>query len=89
MISRREFMAGSVALAASSASTRLAPEPESIWINDINSQLNPYSGWEFHSHGHGKMYKAWFVPRAKIERQSQLRVGGTLWAGSSVVPISC
>jgi hypothetical protein len=27
MISRREFMAGSVALAASSASTRLAPEP--------------------------------------------------------------
>jgi len=41
MISRREFMAGSVALAASSASTRLAPEPESIWVNDIHSQLNP------------------------------------------------
>src|SRR3982074_1162211 len=41
MISRREFMAGSVALAASSVSTRLAPEPESIWVNDIHSQLNP------------------------------------------------
>lgn len=41
MISRREFMAGSVALAASSSSTRLAPEPESIWVNDIHSQLNP------------------------------------------------
>src|SRR5216683_6351718 len=41
MISRREFMAGSVALAASSASRRLAPEPESILVNDIHSQLNP------------------------------------------------
>ncbi len=38
MISRLEFMAGSVALAASSASTRLAPGPESIWINDVHSQ---------------------------------------------------
>jgi FAD/FMN-containing dehydrogenase len=34
-------MAGSVALAASSASRRLAPEPESILVNDIHSQLNP------------------------------------------------
>ena len=34
-------MAGSVALAASSASKRLAPEPESILVNDIHSQLNP------------------------------------------------
>jgi FAD/FMN-containing dehydrogenase len=41
MISRREFMAGSVALAASRAATRLAPDPESIWVNDIHSQLNP------------------------------------------------
>src|SRR6266853_2254496 len=41
MISRREFMAGSVALAASSASKRPAPEPESILVNDIHSQLNP------------------------------------------------
>src|SRR5260370_11061139 len=41
MISRREFMAGSVALAASSASKRLTPEPESILVNDIHSQLNP------------------------------------------------
>src|SRR6266852_5471766 len=41
MISRREFMAGSVALAvASSASGRLTPEPESILVNDIHSQLN-------------------------------------------------
>src|ERR1700736_4631815 len=41
MISRREFMAGSVAtLVASSASGRLAPEPESILANDIHSQLN-------------------------------------------------
>src|SRR2546429_7822677 len=41
MISRREFMAGSIAtLVASSASGRLAPEPESIWVNDIHSQLN-------------------------------------------------
>src|SRR6266436_4910745 len=41
MISRREFMAGSVALAvASSASGRLVPEPESILVNDIHSQLN-------------------------------------------------
>src|SRR6266403_456212 len=41
MISRREFMAGSVALAASTASKRLAPEPESILVNDVHSQLNP------------------------------------------------
>jgi FAD/FMN-containing dehydrogenase len=41
MIPRREFMAGSVAWAASSASKRLAPEPESILVNDIHSQLNP------------------------------------------------
>src|SRR6202165_3865919 len=41
MISRREFMAGSVALAASWGSKRLAPEPESILVNDIHSQLNP------------------------------------------------
>jgi len=42
MISRREFMAGSVALAASSsASKRLATEPGSILVNDIHSQLNP------------------------------------------------
>src|SRR6267143_6535917 len=41
MISRRQFMAGSVALVvASSASRRLAPEPESILVNDIHSQLN-------------------------------------------------
>src|SRR6266481_1844163 len=41
MISRRQFMAGSVALAvASNASSRQAPEPESILVNDIHSQLN-------------------------------------------------
>src|SRR5712664_4126418 len=41
MISRREFLAGSTALVvASSASRRLAPEPESILVNDIHSQLN-------------------------------------------------
>src|SRR5882757_4408461 len=41
MISRREFMAGSVALViAASASSRPAPEPESILVNDIHSQLN-------------------------------------------------
>jgi len=39
MISRREFMAGSVALAASTASKRLAPEAESILVNDVHSQL--------------------------------------------------
>lgn len=41
MIPRREFMVGSVALAASSASTRPAPETESILVNDIHSHLNP------------------------------------------------
>ena len=41
MISRREFMAGSVALvAASSASARLAAGSEPILVNDIHSQLN-------------------------------------------------
>ena len=41
MISRREFIAGSVALvAASSGSGRLEAEPESILVNDIHSQLN-------------------------------------------------
>jgi len=41
MISRREFMAGSVALVfSSSASGRPAPEPESTLVNDIHSQLN-------------------------------------------------
>jgi len=42
MISRREFMAGSTALlASSSAAGRLAPEPESVLVNDVHSQLNP------------------------------------------------
>ncbi len=42
MISRREFMAGSVALVvASNALRKPAPEPESILVNDIHSQLNP------------------------------------------------
>src|SRR5260370_38098052 len=42
MISRREFMAGSVALVvSSSASGRPAPGPESTLVNDIHSQLNP------------------------------------------------
>src|SRR5712692_1606668 len=41
MISRREFMAGSVALVvSSSASGRPAPEPESTLVNDLHSQLN-------------------------------------------------
>ena len=41
MISRREFVAGSVAFAvASNASRRLAPEAESSLVNDIHSQLN-------------------------------------------------
>jgi FAD/FMN-containing dehydrogenase len=42
MISRREFLAGSVALAAASRAPKdLAPESESILVNDIHSQLNP------------------------------------------------
>jgi FAD/FMN-containing dehydrogenase len=41
MISRREFLAGSVALAAASQAPRgLAPESKSILVNDIHSQLN-------------------------------------------------
>jgi FAD/FMN-containing dehydrogenase len=41
MLSRREFMAGAVALAAASSTPRRsAPEPESILVNDIHSQLN-------------------------------------------------
>lgn len=41
MISRREFMAGSVALAVtSSSSQRQAAKPESVLVNDIHSQLN-------------------------------------------------
>src|SRR5712692_9883327 len=41
MISRREFIAGSVALAvASSAAGKLAAVPEPILVNDIHSQLN-------------------------------------------------
>jgi FAD/FMN-containing dehydrogenase len=42
MISRREFMAGSVALAvASQTSRKAAPDLDSILVNDIHSQLNP------------------------------------------------
>jgi FAD/FMN-containing dehydrogenase len=41
MISRREFIAGSIAYAAgSSAAAKLLPETESILVNDIHSQLN-------------------------------------------------
>jgi FAD/FMN-containing dehydrogenase len=41
MISRRKFIAGSVALAVtSSASKELGPESGSILVNDIHSQLN-------------------------------------------------
>jgi FAD/FMN-containing dehydrogenase len=42
MISRREFIVGSAALAvASSATGKLAPKTESTLVNDIHSQLNP------------------------------------------------
>jgi FAD/FMN-containing dehydrogenase len=42
MISRREFMAGSIAfLAGASADRALAAESESILVNDVHSQLNP------------------------------------------------
>jgi FAD/FMN-containing dehydrogenase len=42
LISRREFLAGSVALAVtSSASRRGGPETRSLLVNDIHSQLNP------------------------------------------------
>jgi len=42
MISRREFLAGSFAIAvASTSSKRFALEPESVLVNDIHSQLNP------------------------------------------------
>jgi FAD/FMN-containing dehydrogenase len=41
MISRREFVTGSLALAlASRASGRLVPESEPVLVNDIHSQLN-------------------------------------------------
>ena len=41
MISRREFMTGSVALVVgSSVLSKAAPEPDSILVNDIHSQLN-------------------------------------------------
>ena len=41
MITRREFVAGSVVFAvASRASRRLASQPEAIVVNDIHSQLN-------------------------------------------------
>src|SRR5260370_41966602 len=42
MISRRECMAGSVALVVVSKTSRKpAPEPEGILGNDVHSQLNP------------------------------------------------
>ena len=42
MISRREFIAGSVAaVVASSSSEKLGLESESTLVNDIHSQLNP------------------------------------------------
>jgi FAD/FMN-containing dehydrogenase len=42
MISRREFLGGSLAAAAlASTSHRLWAEPESVVVNDIHSQLNP------------------------------------------------
>jgi hypothetical protein len=41
MISRGEFVAGSVALAALSGASRIrAPQSESVLVNDIHSQLN-------------------------------------------------
>ena len=41
MISRREFIAGSVALAVASAARAKSSAPsESIFVNDIHSQLN-------------------------------------------------
>jgi FAD/FMN-containing dehydrogenase len=42
MISRRDFMAGSIAFwVSSSAARRITSDPESIQVNDIHSQLNP------------------------------------------------
>ena len=41
MITRRQFIAGSAALAASSAVSRAAPESGPTVVNDIHSHLNP------------------------------------------------
>jgi FAD/FMN-containing dehydrogenase len=41
MISRREFLAGSVGFLAASSSARRQVEPKPILVNDIHSQLNP------------------------------------------------
>ena len=41
MISRRQFIAGSIALAASNTSRKLAAASETILVNDVHSQLNP------------------------------------------------
>ncbi len=40
MISRREFIAGSVAVAVASTSAKTAPKPDRTFVNDIHSQLN-------------------------------------------------
>ena len=40
MLSRREFIVGSTALAAASSASGLVSEPESILVNDVHSQLN-------------------------------------------------
>jgi len=41
MISRREFMASSIAFLAGSSAGASAAEPESVLVNDVHSQLNP------------------------------------------------
>src|SRR6266568_2642424 len=40
MISRREFIAGSFAVAVASTSAKTAPKPDPVLVNDIHSQLN-------------------------------------------------
>ena len=68
MISRREFMALSIAFfAGSSAARALAAEPESILGNDVHSQRNPLECWKFYSHNLRKRCCASSAARVKME----------------------
>jgi hypothetical protein len=90
MISRREFMAGSVALvAASSASGRLAAEPESILVNDIHSQLNSTRVSEILQPRSPEDVQN-IVRRARKDRKVVSVAGGRhAMGGSNFVPTPC
>ena len=89
MISRREFVAGSAALAIASAAPAAIRRTESPLVNDIHSQLNPTRVLKILEPKSSQDVQE-IVRTARENRQHISIAGGaTQWAGSNLEQTRC